>query len=180
MSRHARFRISGSPLCPAAQRAGLALALRGRDFRPLRSPGKIRLLIGQGSGLVLAIESPVAMLELIEDLHSGQPLHPAEPALRARHRQLIAATDAAQQALAAVLAARNLRDLDLAVFPLRQRLLGIEAELQALPEGGGSNLDIALAPLVWRLAVLDRRRGLHLGDGLPGAARRLALPLAWP
>ncbi|MCV2447705.1 hypothetical protein [Paracoccus sp. DMF] len=180
MSRHPRFRISGSPLCPAAQRAGLALALRGRDFASLRSPGKTRLLIRQAPGLVLAIESPVAMLELIEDLHPGQPLHPAEPALRARHRQLIASADAAQQALAAVLTARNLRDLDLAVFALRQRLLGIEAELQALPEGECSNLDIALAPLLWRLAVLDRRHGLHLGDGLPGAARRLALLLARP
>lgn len=180
MPSHPRFRISGSPTCPAAQRAGLALVLRGGDFAQARGGGRTRLLIEQPQGLVLAIESPVAMLELIEDLHPHQPLHPADPALRARHRQLIAATDAAQGALAAVTAARNLRDLDIAVFALRQRLLGIEAELRHLPAAGDSNLDIALAPLIWRLAVLDRRHGLHLGDDLPGAARRLARLLARP
>lgn len=180
MPSHRRFRISGSPTCPAAQRAGLALVLRGRDFDQARGNGRTRLLIEQPQGLVLAIESPVAMLELIEDLHPDQPLHPAEPALRARHRQLIAATDAAQGALQAVAAARNLRDLDIAVFALRQRLLGIEAELRQLPATAGSNLDIALAPLIWRLAVLDRRHGLHLGDDLPGATQRLAQLLARP
>ncbi|MDQ7775079.1 MAG: hypothetical protein Q4615_03785 [Paracoccus aminovorans] len=182
MPRHPRFRISGSALCPAAQRAGLALALRGLAFRPLPGPGPTRLLIEQAPGLVIAIESPVAMLELIEDLHPDLPLHPAEPALRARHRQLIAAADAAQAPMAAVTAARNLRDLDIAVFALRQRLLAIEAQLLQLPPeaGAGSNLDIALAPLVWRLALLDRRHGLHLGDGLACAAARLARLLARP
>lgn len=180
MPSHPRFRISGSPICPAAQRAGLALVLRGRDFEQARGSGCTRLLIEQPHGLVLAIESPVAMLELIEDLHPEQPLHPADPALRARHRQLIAAADAAQGALQAVTAARNLRDLDIAAFALRQRLLAIEGELRHLPTTGRSNLDIALGPLVWRLAVLDRRYQLHLGDDLPAATQRLAQLLARP
>jgi glutathione S-transferase len=183
MSSYPRFRISGSPTCPAAQRAGLALSLRGRHFDLTNGAGKTRLLIEQGPGLVLAIKSSVAMLELIEDLHPDQPLHPAEPALRARHRQLISAADAAQDTMLAVTTARNLRDLDIAVFVLRQRLLAIETELLALSVDGmppGSNLDIALAPLLWRVAVLDRRHRLHLGDGLPGATQRLARLLARP
>ncbi|UFM64631.1 hypothetical protein LOS78_13180 [Paracoccus sp. MA] len=174
------FRIIGPEGCPVAQRAALALVLRGQRINWLVG-ARARLVVEQANGVVMAIEDGLAMIELIEDLHPDRRLHPANPELRASHREIMGGALRAQGALAAVIAARNLRDLDIAVHDLRNRLARIE---HALPDGDPNpplaNLDVALLPLLWRIALLDLRHDTHLADGMPRCNRRLAAALRHP
>lgn len=169
-----RLRITGPQDCAVAQGARLALVLRGWPPGPAGQAQATRLLVERQPGVILTIEDPAAMIELIEDLHPDQPLHPRDPATRARHRGLIALAGPARGELGRVTGARNLRDLDIAVFALRDTLARLDRGLAGEPLGPLANLDLSLAPLLWRIAILDRRFGLHLGDGLAACRGRIA------
>ncbi|WP_295048276.1 hypothetical protein [uncultured Paracoccus sp.] len=83
---------------------------------------------------------------------------------------------AAARHLDRVMAARNARDLDLAVHQLRSALLQIQRQ-SGLNVGPGLR-DAALAPVLWRMAVLDRAFGSYLGIGLDRLAQRAEKLLA--
>lgn len=82
------FRIIGPEGCPVAQRVALALVLRGQRINWLVG-ARARLVVEQANGVVMAIEDGLAMIELIEDLHPDRRLHPANPELRASHREIM-------------------------------------------------------------------------------------------
>ncbi len=170
------FHLAASPDCAIAQRVQLALLLRGAapEVTGLRmntgASGKSRLTYRAAGQAALVLHDGLAMLELIEDLFPDLPLHPADPVARARHREVIGKILVAHDNLSAVLAARDPRDLDLAIYRLREILRGIEDALEPVRSGRPSpltNLDICLVPLVWRLRVIDRGFLAGLGAGLP-------------
>ncbi|SMO50134.1 glutathione S-transferase family protein [Paracoccus laeviglucosivorans] len=161
------LRIFGPADGPVAQRTALLLALRGQSpswqFRVSRN----RLVVTTAKGVLHIVEDGAAMLELIEELHPDQPLHPTQPQQRARHREIIALAFNAQAEFMGVTRAINLRDLDIAVYKLRETLATIDAALGQAPLRVMSNADAALLPVLWRAALLDRRCQAHLLDGFP-------------
>lgn len=170
------FHIAAPADCAVVQQMRLALALRGAVPEVTVLPddpgaaGKARLTCrARGLGVVV-LHDAVAMLELVEDRFPDRPLHPADPLVRARHRELIGKVLAAHGSLGAVLAAPDPRDLDLAVYRLRDRLRAIADGLEPVRPTQPfplTNLALALAPLLWRLQVIDRNFGAMLGLGLP-------------
>ena len=169
------FHIAASQDCAVAQRLQLALSLRGvvpevTALRPNNGVSGLTRLSYRGAGRGnLILYDSLAMLELVEDLFPDQPLHPADPALRAHHREMIGRILVAHQGLAAVMAARDPRGLDLAIYRLRDQLRPIDEQLEPPRPKGPlvlSNLSIAMAPLLWRLRVIDGGFLAGLGAGL--------------
>lgn len=78
---------------------------------------------------------------------------------------------AAAAPLAEVMAAANPRDLDLAVHQLRTVLDRIQRQTD--PATGPDPRDAALAPVLWRMAVLDGAFEACLGIGFEQLARRV-------
>lgn len=174
-AKPAQFHMAAPPDSAVAQRVQMALALRGavaevtalRPQNGLAGQGRLTCRVA-GQGCVV-LHDGAAMLELVEDLFPEAPLHPADPALRAQHRELIGKVLAAHDSLATVLAARDPRDLDLAIFRLRDALRPLDdlpAARRAEAPPALSNLSIALAPLLWRLQVIDGAFQARLGAGL--------------
>ncbi|MFJ1293732.1 glutathione S-transferase family protein, partial [Paracoccus yeei] len=172
--------VTGPLDCAVAQGARLALARRGWPTGAAGQAQATGLMDESQPDFILTIEDPAAMIELIEDLHPGHPLHPRDPAARARHRELIALVGAARAELGRVTAARNLRDLDIAVFALRETLARLDRGIAGETGAALTNLDLVLAPVLWRAAILDRRFGLHLGDGLAACRTRIAQAYGQP
>lgn len=81
-------------------------------------------------------------------------------------RQVIAAA----KRLSDVLEATNPRDLDIAVYQLRAVLADIEHPSR--PQACRDLHDLALVPVLWRMAVLDRAFDAFLGIGFEHAALR--------
>lgn len=165
------FHLAALADCPVGARVALALALAPRGTgleRSVLRSGTARLTL-HGTGRPPAmIEDPLAMIELIEDLHPDQPLHPRDPARRAQHRAAMVRTLRAEARLARVLAARDPRDLDLEVHHLRHDLRQLQDGLEPAPTARQplSNRDVVLAPLLWALALLDGAFQSHLLTGL--------------
>lgn len=179
------FRMTAEAGCPVGQRAALALACRSKllDWPATDgpAPGTSCLRVLRAGRPVVTLYDSLAMIELIEDLHPDQPLHPADPEVRASHRALMALALRGQQRLALVTRAADPGDHDIAMHFLSNVLRRIEAALPATDEAGGpSNLDIVLAPLLWRIIVLDRAFGSHIGIGLPQCMARACRLLARP
>lgn len=173
-----RFHLAAPPDGALAQRVQLALALHGAAVcvRPAEGASCLTVLCtGQGK---LVLRDGIAMLDLIWRLFGARL--PTDPAQRAARRDLLEQVVLAEERLAAVMAARDARDLDLAVYHLRETLQRIGKGLGGLTPAGLERTDVALAPLLWRLQVLDGRFGSQLGVGLPvlraHAARLLAVP----
>lgn len=196
--RHPVFHIAAPPDCAVAQRIELALSLRGvtlemttlRPHNGVAGQGRLTYRApAQATGQAFAkgslvLHDSVAMLELVEDLFPDHPLHPADPVLRAHHRDLIGRILVAHQSLAAVTSAQDPRDLDLAIYRLRDLLCPLDEALelprQDRPQGPLSNLSIALAPLLWRLRVIDQHFQAKLGAGLPRLRAQAEVLLAHP
>lgn len=173
------FHLAAPPDGALAQRVQLALGLHGAALCLRPADGAARLTVvcaGQGK---LVLRDGIAMLDLIWRLFGARL--PTDPAQRAAQRDLLEQVVLAEERLAAVMVARDARDLDLAVYHLRETLKRIGKGLGGLtPAAGLERTDVALAPLLWRLQVLDGGFGSQLGAGLPvlrvHAARLLAVP----
>lgn len=168
------FHLAAPPDGALAQRVQLALALHGVAvcLRPAEGAECLTVVCaGQGK---LVLRDGIAMLDLIWRLFGARL--PADP----WQRDLLEQVLLAEERLAAVMAAQDARDLDLAVYHLRETLQRIGEGLGRLTPAGLQRVDVALAPLLWRLQVLDGRFGSQLGAGLPvlraHAARLLAVP----
>lgn len=172
-----RFHLLAPRLSPVAQRVALALSARGTALEwqapPARDCDAVILTVFTGKGQATALHDLPAMIELIEDLHPEQPLHPRDPDQRALHRELIAATLRAEARLAVLVTARNHRDLDLAHHFLHQTLRPLERGMEAATAPARPrlcNLDVVLAPLLWRITVLDAACGTYLAAQIPRLA----------
>lgn len=166
-------------LCPIAQRVLIAAALRGqRVTRRITSGGEPQsttieptILTVQSDRTEVQVTDGLAMVELVEDLFPDAPLHPRDPAARALHRNLMAIAAEAQTRLSRAARDRQAQDLDLSLGNLEAQLGRLEARLAAgdhAPGGRVANVDVVLAPLLWRLRILDEQAGTQL---LPRFAR---------
>ncbi|MCA3444678.1 MAG: hypothetical protein INF52_15150 [Rhodobacter sp.] len=167
------FHLISAPFCPDAERAMIALTWRGTAVTQERRDGPARLVVRRAGAHDLHLTDPLVMLELIEDLHPDQPLHPRDQIMKADHRDLMARALLVQARLARVIAAASAQDLDLAVYFLRDELARIEPRLHRhsrIPGHGLFNIDIAFAPVLWRLATLDHQAGAFLLSGFPQLA----------
>ena len=170
-----RFHLRSSAFCPLAQRAMVALAVRGSDWShdaSARDGEPSRLTVTSARAPVRDEGDPVAMLDLIEALHPGQPLLPADPARRAPLRALMELGVEVQECLSAVTRATASNDHDIAVYRLRLRLLLAE---DLAPEGPEEDpLDLAgvvFGPTLWRMRVLDQHCQSFLLTGLDRLGR---------
>ena len=172
-----RFRLKAAPFCPVAQTAKVALAVRGTPWihDPTREDAPARLLVHGGTGSneasATVLADPWEMLDRIEAEHPQSPLLPADPAARAIAINRTQTGLALRRCLSAVTRATEPNECDVAVHSLRRRLE--QAEVTLVREEGHELglVDVAFAPVLWRLRVLDERRDAHLLDGLPGLRR---------
>lgn len=152
-----RFVIHASEDAPDGQRAALALGPRGTAYRWQKARHSRLSVHHQGE--TVEADSALAMIELIEQAHPDQPMHPRDPARLALHRELMEAAQSAERRLDSVLAAEGAGDLDLALHFLFRSLEKIEEGIEPPPRADRqpiSNLDVMLAPLLWRIVLLDR------------------------
>lgn len=165
-------------LCPYVQRIAIALAEKGvthrrrmvdladkpqwfLDISPLgRTPV---LTIGSA-----ALFESAAILDYLEETQPN-PLHPADPVERARHRAWIGFGGECLDAIAAFYAAADAATLDVKAAALRARFGVVEAHLGAGPWFAGerfSLVDAAFAPVFRYFDVFDRIADFGMFDGL--------------
>ncbi|WP_240643428.1 hypothetical protein [Paracoccus siganidrum] len=179
LARRHMPRLIAAPGCLTAQRAGLALVLCGRPTRPVAGP-RTELRLASPYRQDLAVHEPLAILALLDELCPGA-LFSGDPERRAGQQKLIGQAVLADARLTEVTNAANHRDLDIAVHLLRDAMLRIErcfANRGALPVLDAQ--DAVVAPLIWRMMLLDRHHRTHLCLGLDRimaqAARLSQLP----
>ncbi len=172
-SQPTRLHLESWALCPIAQRVLIAAALRGHPVtRRITSGGEPQsttieptILTLHSAGAEVQVTDGLAMVELVEDLFPDHPLHPRDPVARAVHRNLMAIAAEAQTRLSRAARDRQAQDLDLSLGNLEAQLGRLEARLAAgdhAPGGRVANVDVVLAPLLWRLRILDEQAGTHL------------------
>src|SRR5690606_104245 len=154
-------RLIAAPCCLTAQRAGFAMVLCGRPSRPgtcahteLRQTSHFRQ--------ELAIREPLSILQLLYEL-CPVALFSGNPVQRALQHKLIDHSVIAYAHLAEVTSAANHRDLDIAIHLLRDTMLRIErcfSDRGRMPVLDAQ--DAVIAPLIWRMMLLDRHHHTHL------------------
>jgi serine O-acetyltransferase len=172
-------RLIASRDCLTAQRAALALVLCGRPAKPVvGTHTELRLADPFRQDLIQ--REPLAMLAALDALCPGT-LFSTDPELRAGQQGLIGHAADADARLAEVTKARNHRDLDIAIHLLRDVMLRIERSFDN--RGAAPVLDArdaVIAPLIWRMMLLDRHYRTYLCLGLDRsmalAGRMLDLP----
>ncbi|WEF25602.1 hypothetical protein [Paracoccus sp. S3-43] len=180
MSGRGLWQTGSRPPVPAVPARQAAVGARGMTAEALRLmlAMKGRAWGGQGGATPCALPEPLPepstdpLALLVETATAGID----DPRTIRAETAWLALAVAAARHLDQVMAARNPRDLDLAIHQLRTALLRI---LRRSGLNVGPDLrDAALAPVLWRMAVLDRAFGSYLGIGLDPLARRAALLLA--
>lgn len=182
-----RLHVEAWSLCPQAQRLKIAAGLRGLSVtHRITSGGEPQsvtiaptVLTLSRAGLAdLVVTDGLAMVELVEDLFPDHPLHPRDPGARAVQRDLMALGADAQTRLSRATRERSPQDLDLALGSLQARLLRIESLLATntyRPGQSLTNVDVVLAPTLWRLQILDGQVQSHLLSGHPRLRQWAAL-----
>jgi glutathione S-transferase len=165
-------------LCPYVQRAAIALAEKGMPFerinvdlankpdwfRKISPLGKVPLLM---VGDKLIFESAV-IVEYLEDTLPN-PLHPADPLEKARHRAWM---EFGSSILADIWIIETTADrgaFDARLVTLREKFARLETELGAGPYFSGerfSLVDAAFAPVFRYFDTFDRIADLYVFDGL--------------
>lgn len=169
------FEIHARSDAICAQRLILALTPRGASYQWIHQRRGEQLIVRYPDGKIESCEDPLAMIELVESCFPDQPFHPRDGARLALHRRLMKATLEAERRLSDVLIAKGMGDLDLALHFLFRSLEHIEAGIEPPPRVSRqplSNLDVMLAPLLWRFVVLDRRASTYILTSLPQLAAR--------
>jgi len=180
-------------LCPYVQRAAIALAEKGVPFerryidladkpdwfRAISPLGKVPLLILRGAvgGETVLFES-AAILEYLEEVLPN-PLHPAEPLVRARHRGWIEFGSAILNRIARFYAAPDAAALAAEAEALAAMFGRVEAELGEGPWFAGARfslVDAVYGPVFRYFDVIDRIGEFGVLTGRPKiAAWRVAL-----
>lgn len=173
------FRLDAPDLSPLAEALGIALATRGTAFHHRITMAEPELTIRVGDEEILS--DGLLMLDRIEALHPDQPLYPRDPDRLLRLRADMALLAQALARLDRVTQARDPQELDLAVHGLRQTLRLVQAQDEVIPVRARlTGADPLLAPLVWRLLILDAAFGLHLAIGFDTLVSRGRWLLARP
>lgn len=158
-----------------AEAVRLAFAARGTgvDVISVDAPGltvgggAVRLCMTVEAGREVTLSDPIAILELVEDLHPDQPLHPRDPLRRAEHRQGLSSLPRLAVLIDRFSSTSDQRDVDLNAHLLRDQLGNLVPLLT--PSGrtdhAYSLLDLAAAPFLWRVLALDRAFETHLLTG---------------
>lgn len=172
MTHRARLTLAAPRGHALAEALRLAFAARGTDLdlvplqaeAPLLAEGTPRLTIRRGAEPPVILRDPVALLELAEDLHPDQPLHPRDPIRRAEHRHALAQLPNLASLIDRLTLATDPRDVDLNTHLIRTQL-GALAPILTRPSRGLTLLDLAATPILWRLDALDRSFETHLLTG---------------
>lgn len=176
-------------LCPYVQRAAIALAEKGVRFARIDvdlaakpdwfeaiSPlGKVPLLrVARSGGEAVIFESAV-ILEYLEETQPN-PLHPADPLERARHRGWIEFGSAQLNGVARLYNAKNNDAFNGEQAGLRGGFERLEGELEGQADGpffGGTRLslvDAVYGPIFRYFSVFELRADLRILEGLPRIA----------
>lgn len=170
-------------LCPYVQRAAIALQEKNvpyareyidlsdkPDWFILLSPqGKVPLLKVSGD----AIFESSAIIEYLEDTQPN-PLHPADPLQRARHRGWIEYASAILNGIAGVYMAREGDSFEQRRLQLRGMFEKIETALKTGPwfEGAAFSLvDASFAPVFRYFDVFDQIADFEILTGLENTGR---------
>ena len=178
MTAPARLSLAAPRGHALAEALRLAFAARGTDLdlvpvqaeAPLLAEGNLRLTFRRGAETII-LRDPVTLLELAEDLHPDQPLHPRDPLRRAEHRQALALLPGLASQIDRLVLATDPREVDLTTH-LARSLLGQLAPVLGRAERGFTLLDLGAAPLLWRIDALDRSFETHLLTGYDGLRDR--------
>ncbi|AJE46800.1 serine O-acetyltransferase [Celeribacter indicus] len=166
-------RLIAAPGCLTAQRAGLALLICGLPLRAEPGPRTELRLTGPFKDTTVR-RDPQSILALLDELCPGI-LFSADPDRRAGQQRLICQTMTADVRLREVTHATNHRDLDIAIHLLRDTMLRIERWFDAPPAVPAPDAVVAVvAPLIWRMTLLDRHHRTHLCLGLEGIMSQAA------
>jgi len=136
------------PLCPYVQRAAIALAEKGAGFERREidlankpgwftaiSPlGKVPLLILNAWERPQVLFESTAILEYLEETQPN-PLHPADPVLRAQHRAWMEFGSTVLNGIARFYAAPDQTGLDKEAESLAALFARVEEQLGTRPEG---------------------------------------------
>ncbi len=175
-------------LCPYVQRAVIALTEKAVPFHRVdidlaAKPGWFLGLSPLGKTPVLCVgDTPVfesaVILEYLEETHAN-PLHPADPLVRAEHRAWIEVASAILNDVATFYTAPDAAAFDAAAARLSDRFGRVEARLAA-PWFDGEDfslVDAAFGPVFRYFDVFDRIGAFGILEGRPKIAawrRRLA------
>lgn len=175
MSRGLHLSLAAPRGHALAEAVRLAFAAHGADLAlvPVQNEGislgegRLRLTLRRGAEAPVILHDPLAMLELSEDLHPGQPLHPRDALRRAGHRQSMGRLPEIARLMDRLIQSSDPRDVDLNTHLLHGQIgqLALTLSRPAAPEPAFSLLDLAALPLLWRADALDRTFETHLLTG---------------
>lgn len=175
------------PLCPYVQRAAISLAEKGVPFervdidlankpawfRAISPLGKVPLLRVQRSGEETVIFESAVILEFLEETQAN-PLHPADPYARARHRAWIEFGSAILNAIGRFYSASTEAGFLAETSALSSMFDRLEAELADTERNGPwfagerfSLVDAVHGPVFRYLDVFDRIGDFGILDGKP-------------
>ncbi|WP_167392183.1 glutathione S-transferase family protein [Mesorhizobium sophorae] len=175
------------PLCPYVQRAAISLAEKGVPFERVdidlankpawfraNSPlGKVPLLRVQRNGEETVIFESAVILEFLEETQAN-PLHPADPYARARHRAWIEFGSAILNAIGRFYSASTEAGFLAETSALSAMFDRLEAELADTERNGPwfagehfSLVDAVHGPVFRYLDVFDRIGDFGILDGKP-------------
>ncbi len=187
-----KLRLISHKLCPYVQRAVIVayekeIAFERKDidlankpgwFLAISPTGKTPLLEVERGGKVTILFESAVIAEYLDEI-AGDPLLPADPLERARHRAWIEFASGTLGAIAQLYGARDAASFGQARDQLRSRLEQIERAIEG-PWFGGAQfglVDAAFAPALRYLGVFHAGAGLDMLEGLARTAawaRRLA------
>lgn len=181
MTLPARLSLAAPRGNALAEAVRLAFTARGTDLPlvPVQAAlsvadGDLRLTLRSGVAPALILRDPLVMLEFAEDLHPSQRLLPRDPTLSAQHRQALSVLPRLARLIDRLSQASDPRDVDLQVYHLRDLLSQLIPVLA--PSGPSATLpslvDLAAAPLFWRIAALDQHFSTFLLSGFDAVKKR--------
>lgn len=184
----AKYTLISFKLCPYVQRVAIALAEKGVPFdlvyidladkpdwfNAISPLGKVPLLkVEEGDQSTVLFESSV-ILEFLEDSDLGEPLHPAEPLVRARNRAWMEYGSTLLGDIWALEIAADRAAHEAAMTRIVSRLGGLERTLTQEPYFNGERfgfVDAVFAPAFRYFDVFDRYMQQSLLASFPKVSR---------
>lgn len=182
-----KLTLVSHPLCPYVQRAAISLAEKGVPFervdidlankpawfRAISPLGKVPLLRVQRNGEETVIFESAVILEFLEETQAN-PLHPADPYARARHRAWIEFGSAILNAIGRFYSASTEAGFLAETSALSAMFDRLEAEMADTERNGPwfagehfSLVDAVHGPVFRYLDVFDRIGDFSILDGKP-------------
>ncbi len=182
-----KYTLISFKLCPYVQRVAIALREKGISFdlvyvdlaekpdwfRAISPLGKVPLLkVEEGDQSTILFESSV-ILEYLEDIGVGRPMHPTDPVERAVSRGWMEFGSSLLGDIWALETATERPSFEAAVDRIKRKLETLEAVMSSGPYFGGyhpSFVDAVFAPAFRYFDVFDRYLETPLLDQFPKIA----------